>query len=72
MSMRKSSKERMLTVSEAAEESGYTAGRIKQLIWDGECRHVKEPTEYVPAGFVYRIPESEVKRLADKRETAAR
>jgi hypothetical protein len=69
MSMRKSSKtEKMLTVAEVATFSGYTPGRIKQLIWDGECQYVKEATPYVSRGFVYRIPESEAKRLADKRK----
>lgn len=73
MAMRKSSKtEKMLTVAETAAVSGYTPGRIKQLIWDGECKYVKETTPYVPAGFVYRIPESEAKRLAEKRQLAMR
>lgn len=72
MGMRKSTKaEKMLTVKEAADLSGYTPGRIKQMIWDGECRYQREDTPYVPSGFVYRIPESEVARLKDKKQGVA-
>lgn len=66
------------TVREAAQLTGLTAGRLRQMIrayyhrspsgrakpLAGECRAEKVPSRWLAIGYAWVIPRSEVERIA--------
>ena len=62
--------DKFLTISQAAEEIGVTAGRVRQMICWGEIQGEQIPPE--PRKGRWLIPLSEVKRVAAVKPTTGR
>lgn len=58
-----STKNNLHSVKEAAALIGITDGRLRQMIRAGSCDHEKLEDSIFPAGYVYKVPDREVKRL---------